>query len=74
MSLTICGAVLFVWSTAVLRDVKGIGTWWRRVGMRYYDRQGGLEAYERNTRRFLLTYRLVALFGLFLLLGGLLTL
>jgi hypothetical protein len=64
--------MLFVWSTVVLLDVKGIGTWWRRVGMRYYDRQGGLETYERNTRRFLLTYRLVAVLGFFLLVGGLL--
>lgn len=74
MSLTIFGAVLLVWSTVVLLDVKGIGTWWRRVGMRYYDRRGGFDAYERNTRRFLLTYRLVAILGLFLLVGGLLSL
>ena len=74
MSLTICGAVLFVWSTVVLLDVKGIGTWWRRVGMAYYDRRAGLEAHERNTRRFLHFYRALAVLGLFLLIGGLISL
>ena len=73
MSLAIGGALLLVWSTVVLLDVKGIGTWWRRVGMRYYDRRGGLGAYERIPVDSC-TYRVVALLGLFLFLAGLLSL
>ena len=70
--LTVIGAVLLVDGAVMGFDLFGLGTKWRNYGMRFYDRRGGPGAYDRNTRRFRITYRLVAGLGLFLLVAGLL--
>lgn len=66
---------MFAAGAVVSADIGGFGTKWREVSMGFYDRRStGPDAYERNTRLFQLYYRGLALFGLLLIVGGLLSL
>jgi hypothetical protein len=58
----------------VSADIGGLGTKWRRVSMNHYDRRGGLDTHERNTRRFQIYYRGLTIFGFLVFVGGLLSL
>jgi hypothetical protein len=70
MTTTVIGALLLVSGSVMGFDIFGVGTRWRNIGMRYYDRDGDQERYDQNTRRFRLTQRIVAAVGLVLLLLG----
>ena len=71
VSLTWIGAVLFVWGVTMGFHVLGLGTRWRNISMRYYDRNTDARGYERNTRIFRIGYRAIAVLGLLLLIPGL---
>jgi hypothetical protein len=73
MGFLLIGALLVVIGIVMSRDLGGFGARWRNASMSFYDRRGGPDAYDRNTRRFRLYYRMLTVFGLFLLLGGLLS-
>jgi hypothetical protein len=74
MTFVFIGAVLLVAGGVMSLDIAGLGTKWRNLSMSYYDRRGGPETRDRNSRRFLLYYRALAVFGLLLFLGGLVSL
>jgi hypothetical protein len=74
VSFLLIGVLLFVVGGVVSADIGGLGTKWRRISMNHYDRRGGVDTYERNTRRFQLYYRGLTIFGFLLFVGGLLSL
>ena len=75
MTFVLIGAFLFAVGAIVSADIGGLGTKWREVSMSFYDRRSrGPDAYERNTPCSGLYYRGVTIFGLLLLIGGLLSL
>lgn len=67
--LIIGGAVLVLIGVVAEFDILGLGTRWRNRSMRYYDRNASAEQYDKNTRRWKMTYRLSALLGVFLILA-----
>ena len=73
MAFVLIGALFVGVGVVMSRDLGGFGTKWRNASMSFYDRRGGPDTYDRNTRRFRLYYRILTVFGLFLLLGGLLS-
>lgn len=66
MVLAVGGALLIVIGIIAEFDLMGLGTRWRKRSMRYYDRNATPGQYDRNTRRWRMTYRLSALLGVFL--------
>jgi hypothetical protein len=74
VSFVLIGLLLVVVGGVMSADFAGIGTKWRNVSMSFYDRRSGPDGYEKNTRRFRFYYRVVTIFGLLLLIGGLLSL
>lgn len=75
MIFVLIGLTLFVGGAVVVSDVSGLGTKWREVSMSFYDRRSRRpDGYERNTRLFRLYYLGVTIFGLLILVGGLLSL
>ena len=72
MLLIAGGALLILIGIMAEFDVGGIGTRWRNRAMRFYDRNATTEQYDRNTRRWKMTYRLSALLGVFLVLASIL--
>lgn len=57
MTFVVIGGLLFLVGLVMTQDVAGVGTRWREVGMRFYDRRLGPDAHDRSRGSFASTTR-----------------
>jgi hypothetical protein len=70
--LLLAGGVLLVLIGLVAEfNLFGLGERWRNSANRLYDRNATPERRDQNTKRWVWTYRLCGLLGLFLILASL---